>query len=333
MKRPAKAILVVVLVSVPVAVWFFHLRGSDETKDGERDYRQEMRFFVQNISAYARDVAPGFVVIPQNGHQLLTLDGEAQGPVASEYIAAIDGVGREDLFYGYDADDRRTPDGTSAEMSAFMDLALGVGLAVLVTDYCSRPSNVDDSYARNAAVGYTSFAADHRELDDVPAYPDQPHNASTSDVTSLDRARNFLYLINPSEFSSKAAFLSALSQTDYDLLIIDLFFNGTALTTADVGQLKTKASGGERLVVCYASIGEAEDYRYYWQDSWKANPPAWLAAENPNWPGNYKVRYWNPGWQAVVFGSSGAYIDRAIAAGFDGVYLDIIDAFEYFEGQ
>lgn len=30
-------------------------------------------------------------------------------------------------------------------------------------------------------------------------------------------------------------------------------------------------------------------------------------------------------------GGEGAYLDRIMEAGFDGVYLDIVDAFEYYE--
>ena len=47
---------------------------------------------------------------------------------------------------------------------------------------------------------------------------------------------------------------------------------------------------------------------------------------NPDWPGNYKVKYWDPAWQAIVK----QYVDRVIEAGFDGVYLDIIDAYEFW---
>jgi len=79
------------------------------------------------------------------------------------------------------------------------------------------------------------------------------------------------------------------------------------------------------------SIGEAEDYRYYWKAEWKTNPPSWLAEENPNWPGNYKVRYWNEDWQNIIYGNNDSYLRKILDAGFDGVYLDIIDAFEYFE--
>lgn len=81
------------------------------------------------------------------------------------------------------------------------------------------------------------------------------------------------------------------------------------------------------------SIGEAEDYRYYWQLEWDINPPSWIDKENPDWQGNYKVQYWNESWQNIIFGSDKSYLDKIIETGFDGVYLDIIDAFEYFENK
>jgi cysteinyl-tRNA synthetase, unknown class len=56
--------------------------------------------------------------------------------------------------------------------------------------------------------------------------------------------------------------------------------------------------------------------------------PQWLDPENPDWPGNFMVRYWDADWQSLLFGNRKAYLDRILAAGFDGVYLDGIDAFE-----
>ena len=90
---------------------------------------------------------------------------------------------------------------------------------------------------------------------------------------------------------------------------------------------------GPRTVLAHLSIGEAEDYRFYWDPAWRTDPPEWLERENPDWQGNYKVRYWMPGWQGTLFGHPDAYLDRLIAAGFSGVYLDIIDAYEHFEDQ
>jgi cysteinyl-tRNA synthetase len=141
-----------------------------------------------------------------------------------------------------------------------------------------------------------------------------------------------LYLINPTNFASKASFISAVTATNYDLVIMDLFFtDGTVFTVSEIQQLKNKANGGKRLVISYMSIGEAENYRYYWQSSWNANKPAWLDAENPDWAGNFKVKYWNTDWQNIIYGNENSYLKKILDAGFDGVYLDIIDAFEYYE--
>jgi len=86
---------------------------------------------------------------------------------------------------------------------------------------------------------------------------------------TLAEISNFLYLINPEHYSSKAAFINTVTATNYDLLIMDLFFHDNTLFSADeIEQLRNKANGGKRLVVCYMSIGEAEDYRYYWKNEW-----------------------------------------------------------------
>ena len=55
--------------------------------------------------------------------------------------------------------------------------------------------------------------------------------------------------------------------------------------------------------------------------------PAWLGSENESWSGNFVVRYEDPEWQAIFLDGPQAYLARLIAAGFDGVYLDRVDAF------
>ena len=299
----------------------------------EGNYRQDMRDFVQGISAYAKGIKPNFIIIPQNGHELLTKNGEETGTLALAYLDAIDGVGREDLFYGYDDDDAATPALEGDHMVSFLEIAEKSGIEVLVTDYCSTQSFVDDSYYQNAARGYISFAAGQRELDNIPDYPENPYRVHASDVTSLREAKNFLYLINPGSFPSRDAFLHAVRETNYDIVIIDLFYEDTVLNASEVASLKTKANGGSRLIIAYMSIGEAEDYRYYWQREWETDPPSWLAEENPEWPGNYKVQYWNKDWQNIIYGKDNSYLKKILDVGFDGVYLDIVDAFEYFEDQ
>ena len=155
---------------------------------------------------------------------------------------------------------------------------------------------------------------------------------NTNPVTTLSEARNFLFLINTRRYPDGDALVAALDATDYDLFVLDLFDEAAApLSPAHIDQLKTRPNGASRLVIAYMSIGEAEVYRYYWRSSYGRNPPSWIEEENPNWPGNYKVRYWDPDWKAILFGDADAYLDRILASGFDGVYLDIVDGFQYFE--
>jgi cysteinyl-tRNA synthetase len=297
----------------------------------ETDYRQQMRDFVIDISTYSKQKNPDFIIIPQNGQELLTSDGEPDDPIAQDYITAIDGVGREDLFFGYDDDNVATDEEDTEYMESLLDVARENGVVVLVTDYCWTKSYVDDSYRENADRGYISFAADSRDLDTIPEYPAEPYNVNSNDIRSLSDAENFLYIINPEEFESKEEFLESLQETDYDVILIDLFFYDLPLTSDDISSLKNKSNGGSRLVIAYMSIGETESYRYYWDESWSAGSPEWIEAENPDWEGNYKVRYWDNEWQDVIYGNEDAYLDMIIDAGFDGVYLDIIDAFDYFE--
>lgn len=300
-------------------------------KETTTEYKDYMKAFVESISAYARSVDAAFVIIPQNGHELITLGGKLQDDPDISYLQAIDGVGREDLFYGYYNDDEKSPFTFTSETCFYLEKALLNGVKILVTDYCSTQSKVDDSYSTCADSGYISFSADHRDLDNIPTYPVNPYNENSDNVTLLDNAKNFLYILDPEGFGTKSNFISEVTATNYDLLIMDFFFDGEPYTLAEVEELRGKQNGGQRMVIAYMSIGEAEDYRYYWQPEWESNPPSWLKGENPDWEGNYKVEYWDPLWQQIIFGTDSSYLDRILDAGFNGVYLDIIDAFEYFE--
>jgi cysteinyl-tRNA synthetase len=131
--------------------------------------------------------------------------------------------------------------------------------------------------------------------------------------------------------------LEAIGKTKFDLVIMDYSRDGSdarKFTAGEIAALKT-SPGGPKTVLSYMSIGEAEDYRWYWQRSWDKNrdgrpdaaAPDWLGRSNPNWPGNYKVRYWDEDWQQIVYD----YVDKVLAAGYDGVYLDIVDAYQYWE--
>ena len=143
------------------------------------------------------------------------------------------------------------------------------------------------------------------------------------------------------------SWLYQLSQIDPDQIkncnvevaVIDFSRDGTKakiFSKEEVEHMRRKKDGNKTIMLSYMSIGEAESYRdIYWKSDWLSNSsrrPKWLGpANDEGWGNNYRVRYWDPDWQKVIFGTPEAYLDRIIDAGFDGVYLDIVDGFYFWQ--
>jgi cysteinyl-tRNA synthetase len=144
---------------------------------------------------------------------------------------------------------------------------------------------------------------------------------------------SFAYVLQADSFAkSKSAAVERLAVCQRDWIVLDADFGGNMpWEGTDLDAIRSGRTG--RKVVAYISIGEAEDYRSYWRKEWgrkgklTAAAPAWLGAENPEWKGNYRVQYWNADWKKLIL----VTVDDAMARGFDGVYLDIVDGFETFE--
>lgn len=156
--------------------------------------------------------------------------------------------------------------------------------------------------------------------------------ANTNGQTMRD-VRFWAYQIQGQNLNNS---IQKMADSRYDLLVIDNMrsVKGDEMhpNAQDVSTLKnsTGSRGQRKLVVCYIDIGEAEDYRYYWKDHWKVGNPEWIVAPDPDgWDGNYPVKYWRKAWKDIVFGSDSAMIDRILADGYDGIYLDWVEAFEF----
>ena len=60
-----------------------------------------------------------------------------------------------------------------------------------------------------------------------------------------------------------------LAANTADMLVIDHAKSSgkVPLTREDVARLKVRPDGTKRLVIAYMSIGEAEEFRFYWDPS------------------------------------------------------------------
>ena len=153
---------------------------------------------------------------------------------------------------------------------------------------------------------------------------------------------------NPFESSKSWAFQlrnlgpkqqAKIAASPYDVVVIDSLLGAEDeegdgktrfLAKEEIAKMKRKPDGSRRLVIKYFSIGESENYRHYWRPEWNKARPSWMSKENKEWKGNYLVQYWNPTWQHIIFGAPESYADMMLDLGFDGFYLDRVDAYYYF---
>lgn len=142
----------------------------------------------------------------------------------------------------------------------------------------------------------------------------------------LSKVKNWLYLI---DVNLNETTVSQITRSKHDLVVIDYIpseAENVSYPIAEVVEEWHEAGHGKQ-VLAYIDIGQAESYRSYWQDGWKIGDPDWITGEDPDgWAENYPVAYWNSEWRDIWLGDNGM-IAQIVAAGFDGVYLDWVEAY------
>ena len=147
--------------------------------------------------------------------------------------------------------------------------------------------------------------------------------SSTSNAQDWGSVKNFLYQLQHAD-------PDRIAGTAFDLIVVPI---STAGSSPKVIPALKNSAGGSKIVLCYMSIGQTENYRWYWKLDWVKNPPDWLDAPDGVWAGDYWVKYWMPEWQRIIYGTPDSYLDRILALGYDGVYLDRVDAYWYYQDQ
>jgi cysteinyl-tRNA synthetase len=145
-------------------------------------------------------------------------------------------------------------------------------------------------------------------------------------LPELAEVRNWLYLI---DVNLDAAMVEQIEGSQHDMVVLDFIPSEENNTDYPMAEVIAQLHNAPRpkLVLAYIDIGQAEDYRTYWQPGWRVGNPDWITGDDPDgWEGNYPVAYWRTEWQAIWLGDGG-YLQAIVAAGFDGVYLDWVEAY------
>lgn len=285
---------------------------------------KKMRSFISEIAEYSRDYNPNFIIVPQNGVELCFHNLEINDGTEDTYLNAIDGLGVESLFRF----DSITENDTRLEALQI----LKDSKRVLVSDYLTKNEDLPLSVSKNFQEGFISFPRNANNYH-YTIIPDSINHENTKNITSLKDAENYLYLINSGNFDSKATFIEALQKTNYDVLLIDLFFGETPFSSEEINALKFKNNGSKRLVLSYINIGAAESYRYYWNPKWKLGSPSWLQKKYDGYDDEIWVAFWKSSWKKIIFGNNESYIKKILDAGFDGAYLDNVEAYYFLNAD
>lgn len=292
-------------------------------------YKLEMQNLIGAVRSKAKLQKPDFGILCNGGINIYNPNAYEKNNFvnAEKAVALVDGILVESLNYGFDYEDgAKTPVRERRFFLQALEYAKKKKIALFNIDYCTELRQKSTALRLSRDEGFINYAA-KRELDNLT-----PTVLNGKSVRSLKDCESFCVLLNPHKFKFKEVFLERLRNSNYDLLIIDGYFGDAFLTAADINSIKVKPNGRQRLVYCYMSIGEAEDYRWYWKQEYGYAKPEWLDAPNENWQGNYKVKYWLSSWHEIIYDSEDSYLSKIVGADFDGAFLDVIDAFEYFEG-
>ncbi len=305
------------------------------------DLREEMRMFVQSISSFARAYRPNFIVLANGGLDLLVKRDpveETKISPARAYMRSLDGVLQEGMFFDVKRGDR--PFGTppvedrQKPMLAMTEFAKSNGLKVFTLDFGKGKAVVDTVRDQAVKKGFISLVSDMPSTDiyRLPAYPVRPFDENPSNILSLDMVKNFVVIRNSAPFGRQDAFAMKMHDTNYDMVAVEVFHGRRPLSRQAIETLKYKKIGARRLVLAYMDIASAASYHYYWRPHWREGSPMWISAPLKDDPDRYNIEYWQPEWKQIITGDTNSYTYGLIAQGFDGVIIDGLETYRFFEG-
>ena len=304
------------------------------------NYRNMMREIVEELSIYGRARDPNFIVLVHHGFDILywsqreyDVQDAKRNPTDAahqETIRPVDMPMRHFIraINGFVADGQFCSPLRISQID--LKAAREEGLTPLSFDHCESEEQAVNALGQAVEAKIVTFAEGKQDFK-LSTIPDRrPVAENASNIQSLGEARNVLPLFNARAFGTREDWLVALRNNNYDIIIIDGFDRTNhSLSRAELHSIKFKQTGARRLVLARLDIGHADDSRYYFKRDWQVGSPSWIESLGTDYFGQYNVEYWNPAWKAII----GRYFAGIVDLGFDGVYLDGIEAYRTWEAK
>ncbi len=151
--------------------------------------------------------------------------------------------------------------------------------------------------------------------------------------------------------------LMRIQTSQKTLWVIDYSMDGTGALQFS-SQMIDSFKKNQNLIISYFCLGEAEAVRFYWDHispnififendiqqglPYKKeyinfytlhNGQKVLSRSNEEFVDNFPIKYWSKEWQEMLYKSRESYLNKILDSHFDGVYLDTVDAFEYYQDE
>jgi cysteinyl-tRNA synthetase, unknown class len=132
------------------------------------DAPQQMAEFVAAIASHARAAHPDFIIVPQNGADIIEhLDANEQ----ADYLSIIDGIGVEDtFFYPENGEDENAAYAPQEYVIGLLENYQQAGIPVFAIDYLTDPEKITQFYDVAYQHGYIPYAGT-RDLDQLIDQP------------------------------------------------------------------------------------------------------------------------------------------------------------------
>jgi len=142
-----------------------------------------------------------------------------------------------------------------------------------------------------------------------PSYGVSP---TCSNIDKLDEVEKWAIVL---DYDEENHLIDKETLRSFDMVVLDPD-NHPDITTLKKDHL---------ILLAYISVGEAENYRFYW-DQIQDKP--WVLEENADWEGNFFVDVRDPEWRKLLIEE---VIPKIVEQGFQGLFLDTIDTAVYLE--